>query len=398
MVAPTSFFSDYGGHIRILEESLALQALGHSVTVVTYHKGSDVPGVDIRRTSALPWHADYEVGSSRHKVAFDLYLAAKTLQIGLRIRPDIVHGHMHEGAFIGALLARIIRAPLVFDFQGGLSGEMVDHGFLDPDGFTYPLVRKLEQFICHLPDVILTSSLRAQGFLADQFALREEDIVPLPDCVDTSRFDPSLVASSEKQALRKRLGIPGGRPIVAYLGLLAEYQGTSHLIETAARLKEQGDDVHFLIMGYPEVERYKHLAGQLGVADRVTLTGKIDYELAPRYLSLGDVAISTKMSATEGSGKVLNYMAMGQPVVAFDTPVHREYLGELGVYAPIGDIGALASAIRPLLLDPSRRQSLGGRLRDRAIEQYSWLEAGKRITDTYEFIIREGIDKSVTFR
>jgi glycosyltransferase involved in cell wall biosynthesis len=192
MVAPTSFFSDYGGHIRILEESLALQALGHSVTVVTYHKGSDVPGVDIRRTSALPWHADYEVGSSRHKVAFDLYLAAKTLQIGLRIRPDIVHGHMHEGAFIGALLARIIRAPLVFDFQGGLSGEMVDHGFLDPDGFTYPLVRKLEQFICHLPDVILTSSLRAQGFLADQFALREEDIVPLPDCVDTSRFDPNL--------------------------------------------------------------------------------------------------------------------------------------------------------------------------------------------------------------
>jgi glycosyltransferase involved in cell wall biosynthesis len=170
------------------------------------------------------------------------------------------------------------------------------------------------------------------------------------------------------------------------------------LIETAARLKEQGDDVHFLIMGYPEVERYKHLAGQLGVADRVTLTGKIDYELAPRYLSLGDIAISTKMSATEGSGKVLNYMAMGQPVVAFDTPVHREYLGELGVYAPIGDIGALASAIRPLLLDPSRRQSLGGRLRDRAIEQYSWLEAGKRITDTYEFIIREGIDKSVTFR
>jgi glycosyltransferase involved in cell wall biosynthesis len=305
---------------------------------------------------------------------------------------------MHEGAFIGALLARIIRAPLVFDFQGGLSGEMVDHGFLDPDGFTYPLVRKLEQFICHLPDVILTSSLRAQGFLADQFALREEDIVPLPDCVDTSRFDPSLVASSEKQAFRKRLGIPGGRPIVAYLGLLAEYQGTSHLIETAARLKEQGDDVHFLIMGYPEVERYKHLAGQLGVADRVTLTGKIDYELAPRYLSLGDIAISTKMSATEGSGKVLNYMAMGQPVVAFDTPVHREYLGELGVYAPIGDIGALASAIRPLLLDPSRRQSLGGRLRDRAIEQYSWLEAGKRITDTYEFIIREGIDKSVTFR
>ena len=112
MVAPTSFFSDYGGHIRILEETLALQALGHSVTVVTYYKGSDIPGIDIRRTRALPWHPEYEVGSSRHKLAFDLYLAAKTLQVGLKIRPDIVHGHMHEGALVGALLARFIRKPL----------------------------------------------------------------------------------------------------------------------------------------------------------------------------------------------------------------------------------------------------------------------------------------------
>ena len=152
-------------------------------------------------------------------------------------------------------------------------------------------------------------------------------------------------------------------------------------------------------MGYPEVERYKHLASQLGVADRVTLTGKIDYEEAPRYLSLGDIAISTKMSATEGSGKVLNYMAMGQPVVAFDTPVHREYLGDLGVYAPIGDVDALASAIRSLLLDPSRRHSLGGQLRDRAIEQYSWLEAAKRITATYESIqFAKVLTSPLTFR
>jgi hypothetical protein len=39
MVAPTSFFNDYGGHIRILEETLALQGIGHRVTVVTYHMG-----------------------------------------------------------------------------------------------------------------------------------------------------------------------------------------------------------------------------------------------------------------------------------------------------------------------------------------------------------------------
>ena len=60
MIAPTSFFSDYGGHIRILEETRTLEAMGHRVTIATYYKGSDMPGLDICRTAPLPWHTDYE--------------------------------------------------------------------------------------------------------------------------------------------------------------------------------------------------------------------------------------------------------------------------------------------------------------------------------------------------
>ena len=48
---------------------------------------------------------------------------------------------------------------------------------------------------------------------------------------------------------------------------------------------------------------------------------------------LGDIGIAPKISATEGSGKLLAYMAASLPVVAFDTPVHREYLGNMGLYA-----------------------------------------------------------------
>lgn len=87
MVAPTSFFSDYGGHIRILEEMRSLGELGVEVAVVTYYMGKDVPGIDIRRTAPLPWRTDYEVGSSRHKIAFDAYLAVKTAREVLRFRP-----------------------------------------------------------------------------------------------------------------------------------------------------------------------------------------------------------------------------------------------------------------------------------------------------------------------
>ena len=46
-IAPTSFFADYGCHVRILEEARALQRRGHRVTVCTYHSGRDPEGITV---------------------------------------------------------------------------------------------------------------------------------------------------------------------------------------------------------------------------------------------------------------------------------------------------------------------------------------------------------------
>ena len=215
MIAPTSFFNDYGGHIRILEETLALQAMGHDVTVVTYYMGRNVPGVNIERTRALPWRTDYEVGSSRHKIAFDAFLAAKAIKVGLAFRPDVIHGHMHEGALIGGLLARLLRRPSIFDYQGSLTGEMVDHGFLNPEGPFYRWMRRMERAICHMPDAILTSSVRAEKNLRNDFGVDPARIHALPDCVDMARFDPANLDQGQRAALKESLGIPRERTVVA---------------------------------------------------------------------------------------------------------------------------------------------------------------------------------------
>ena len=143
MIAPTSFFADYGCHVRILEEARALRDLGQQVTIATYYTGRDVDGLDIRRTLPIPWRRDYAVGSSRHKLGFDALLAARVLPLAARLRPDVVHGHLHEGALIGAVLARILRRPIVFDFQGSMVSEMVDHGFLRPGSSVYRASRSL---------------------------------------------------------------------------------------------------------------------------------------------------------------------------------------------------------------------------------------------------------------
>jgi glycosyltransferase involved in cell wall biosynthesis len=384
MVAPTSFFAHYGGHIRIMEEALALQALGHQVTIVSYYKGEDVAGLAVERTPPLPWHTEYEVGSSRHKLAFDAFLLAKTLQVGRRVQPDIVHGHMHEGALIGGALARVLHVPLVFDFQGSLSGEMIDHGFVRPSSVGHRFWSRVERWICALPQAILVSSLRAKPLLEEQFGVPAAKIQPLPDCADMQHFDPTRFSEAEKAAVRRQLGIPEGRTVVVYLGLLADYQGTPQLLQAAQNLRASGEDIHFLIMGFPNVEHYLQMAHSLGVQENVTFTGRVDYlTQAPAYLSVGDIAVSPKFSATEGSGKVLNYMAMAQPVVAFDTAVHHEYLGESGVYVPRGDVPAMARAIAALAHNAERRRVLGAALQLRATQRFSWQAAAYRIQDVY---------------
>ncbi len=390
MIAPTSFFSDYGGHIRILEETRHLQAAGHNVAIVTYYKGSDMPGLDIRRTWPLPWRADYEVGSSRHKLAFDVYLAAKSLLEAFRFRPDVIHGHMHEGALIGGVLSRILRVPLVFDFQGGLTAEMVDHNFLARNGRVYPWVHRLEAFIVRrLPDAILTSSVRARHLLQNEFHVPADRIQPLPDCADTVRFDPAALTHEQKLALRRQMGIPDDRLIVAYLGLLTDYQGIPHLLQAAHELIAAGKNIHFLIMGYPNVHTYQTMANEMGIGGWVTFTGKIEYRDAPVYLSLGDIGVAPKISSTEGSGKLLNYMALAQPVVAYDTAVHREYLADLGVYVEVGNVAAFARAIDTLLQNPAQMAELGQKLRQRAEKVYSWQAAAENIINLYKLLTRK---------
>ncbi len=390
MIAPTSFFGDYGCHVRILEEARTLQRLGHRVTIVTYRNGRDIPGLDIRRTLPIPWRQHYEVGSSRHKIVFDALLGLKTIQMLLRERFDVIHGHLHEGALIGLVIGRLFHLPVIFDFQGSLTEEMIDHKFLQRDGLVHKLIYRLEKWIDHSVHYTLTSSSNAEQILIKDFACNPERIRPLPDCVDISTFAPLSESEMDtRSAERVRLGIPHDAQVIVYLGLLAEYQGTSLLLEAMQKVRSQRPSVYLLLMGFPSIDYYRAMAQNLGVADRVIFTGKIPYEDAPSYLKLGDVAVSPKLSATEGAGKLLNYMALGLPTVAFDTPVAHEYLGVHGIFARKGDVSSLAETLIALLENPNMRD-IGEQLRQRAVMYYDWNRSALKIVDTYKKALHSG--------
>ncbi len=385
MIAPTSFFLDYGCHVRILEEARALQIQELDVRIVTYYQGDDWPGLDIVRSRPTPWRADYEVGSSRHKIVFDVLLGWKTFGEILRWRPDLVHGHLHEGGLIGSVLGHLLNVPVIFDFQGSLTGEMVDHGFIDPDGWGYYWWRRLEQRIVQLPDAIVTSTTHSAELLKRVFD-RTQAVHPLPDSVNLDFFCRDCLTPEVRAARRAALGIPGDRRLVVYLGLLADYQGIPQLLEAAAYLRRRDYPVTFLIMGFPGAEEYRKRAAALGLhPPDVIFTGRTSYKHAPEWLALGDIGIAPKVSATEGSGKILNYMAMGLPTVAYDTQVSREYMGKLGVYAaPLGDAPALAQALALLLRNPEVGRILGKKLRARARRHFSWERTGRQLRRIYE--------------
>jgi glycosyltransferase involved in cell wall biosynthesis len=277
-----------------------------------------------------------------------------------------------------------------------LTEEMIDHQFLSRDSRFYPPLRKLERQIDSASPIIFTSSSNAQRVLTEDFGCLPKQIRPLPDCVNTSTFRPAgAFEQAELAAIRQRWSIPEHARLVVYLGLLAEYQGTTHLLQVMQHMREMRTDVYLLLMGFPGVDTYQAKAAELGVSDRVIFTGRVPYEEAPQHIALGEIAVAPKLSLTESAGKLLNYMAAALPTVAYDTPVAREYLGSSGTFAERGSPESLFDHLLSLLDDPIAARAAGGRLRQRAIDHFEWQRAGLQIVDAYRALVERGKSSSV---
>ena len=381
ILAPTPFFADRGCHVHILEQALALQRRGWKVLVVTYGHGREVANLDIRRVWRLPWYRKLGPGPSWHKFYVDVMLFAVAFFASLRFKPAVIHAHLHEGALIGWPLARLFRVPLIFDCQGSLTGELLAHNFLlVRPAFLRRLWHALEGWIDRRADHILAQSTSMRRELTGRFGIPPERITMAYDGVNVHAFAPG----KKNPALLAKYSILPSAPIVAFLGVLTPYQGVDDLLHAFPRVLARFPDAVLLVMGYPNVKKYRALAARLNIADSVRFTGRVPYEKASEYLSLGDIAVSPKRSQTEANGKIYNYMACGLPTVAFDTVVNRDILGDLGTFVShVGDSAGLANAITKLLANSEERQALTLSVRQRAVAKYSWDNVAGRIERAY---------------
>ena len=150
-IAPTPFFADRGCHIRIRNEIESLT--GHPVRVIlcTYHLGNNVDGIDIRRISRIPGYHKLDAGYSPFKFPADILLFFLVLKTCLREKPDLLHGHLHEGALIGWAVKTILfwqGLPLIMDMQGSLSGELTSYGTVKSGGLLKRIIVRVETMIC----------------------------------------------------------------------------------------------------------------------------------------------------------------------------------------------------------------------------------------------------------
>jgi glycosyltransferase involved in cell wall biosynthesis len=389
MIAPTPFFADRGCHVKILEEVRALVKRNIAVRVVTYHIGRDVNGVDTERIVNIPWYKKLEAGPSIHKYYLDLILAAKAIKVAARFKPDIIHAHLHEGVFIGRILQIFIKKPLIADYQGSMTGEMLDHGFVKKKSLAFKFNSWLEKTINKWPQKIIFSSSQAKDFFIANFPGNAEKVVSFVEGTNTQEFHQDYDVAD----LRKKLNLDPLKKIVVYLGVLTKYQGIDILINSVPEIVSRYKDVHFIIAGFPDVEHYKEMAIRAGASDFITFTGKVNHEDVPLYLNLGDIAVSLKLSKTEANGKLFGYMAVGLPCVVFDTGTNREILGDTGIYAEYNSGPSFIEKLVFLLENKTIAEEYGRMARLRVLEKYTWDNTFSNFIDIYRDVLQKNRNK-----
>ena len=383
-IAATPFFVDRGGHIHIYEQARALQQLGNQVTMVTYHIGRDVPEFDIHRTINIPWYKKTDAGPSYQKLYLALLLFYKSLQVAHDIKPDIVHAHGWDAAWVAWWLWKLRGIPYVFDMQGSFSGEIAEHGYAGKAGTFHQLLSQIEQTTLNASPVVVTSSTEICQQAYQRFGVTEDHLWPILDGVDTDEFSPA--AFPPEPQLREQLGLPVNKRIIVYMGLLKGYQGIDDMIEATRVLVHERSyhDAHFLVIGFPDEDHYARIAAEKGVANYMTFTGKVPYRETGRYMALADIAIAPKISMTEGDAKIYFYMAMGLPVVAYKRPASLEILQDNGIYAEFHNPVDLARALHEAATQPNFLKQRGQDNRDKAVAEYSWAAVARRIMDAYD--------------
>lgn len=187
----------------------------------------------------------------------------------------------------------------------------------------------------------------------------------------------------------------GRKFLVAYVGVIAKQEGLDLLLESVTYLRDQRNrnDIQFVIVGSgPDQEEVVKLSHSLGLDDPVTFTGRVDDHTLFTILSTANVCVNpdrpNAMNDKSTMIKIMEYMAIGKPIVQFDLTEGRKSALDASLYARKNDTADFGDKICELLDDPEKAQRMGEFGRDRVMNVLSWEHEEKKLLKFYEAVFQ----------
>ena len=294
---------------------------------------------------------------------------------------DIIHAcNPPDTFFLLGMIYKPFGKRFVYD-QHDLCPEVYLARFKRKPNLLYQGLLALERLTYSTADLVLAPNESYREMAIRRGHVPPDRVMVVRSAPDPRRFRP--VASDP--ALKR-----GRRFLVVYLGVMAPQDGVDLLIDVIDYLVHQRGrrDVAFALIGSGDsYYDLRKLASERGLDDYVTFTGRIPDEEVEKYISSSDVCVSpdpkNELNDHSTMNKVLEYMALAKPCVAFDLKETRYSAGPSALYATPNDAADFGERILELLADEPRRREMGRLGLERLREHLGWAHSRKSLLRAY---------------
>lgn len=293
------------------------------------------------------------------------------------IRPDVVHTHSSKAGILGRIAARRTGVSLIVHTIHGMSFNRTQR---TPTRVAY---RTLERYCGAFTHrfVSVCDAMTDQA-VAARLAPRER-FTTIYSGIEVDTFDPK---QHDRDAVRAAWGAAPNDVVVGAVARLFRNKGYEDLIPAMGLAAQREPRLRFVWIGDGhQRDEYVGRVRQLGLGDRLTLTGLVPPHEIPRLLS--GIDLLAHASRWEGLPRaVVQALLMEKPAVSFDIDGAPEVVldGVTGRLAPLGDVAAFSAAMVHLAADTDRRATMGREGRLRCLDRFDHRNMVARLEALYQ--------------
>jgi len=385
---------------RVWKEAISLREQGYQVTVLCprrkgYNRGYELlEGIHVYR-HPMPGEREGVAGYLIEYGCGLFWELLYTWWIYLRRGFRIIQGcNPPDDIFLVALPFKLLGVRYIFD-QHDANPELYVSKYERKD-LLHRILLWLERQTYRFSDVVMATNRSYRDLAIERGKLNPEDVFIVRNGPDLSWFKPQPPTPGLKH---------GKRFLVGYVGTMSIQEGLDILLEVVQHIKEMGRrDVHFTCVGGgPGLEPLRKMARDKELEDMVDFTGRVPDQKLLQVLSTADVCVNPdkpcEMNDISTMIKIMEYMALGKPIVQFDLKEGRFSAGQASLYADNkNQVTDFAAKILWLLDNPAERERMGRLGRQRVQNELAWEFSVPHLLRAYERCFEKASDVARTAR